>query len=186
MAEDVVKSCIKALGVYLLSEVVELQQYINGFPEANKDMNFPSISMSEIGDPLYIKEKNPTALSLGTVVDNKAVTIYDIGTWEIELQLDLWAKYKEQRNDIAVKVFIALTKDGPANPLILTLTDYFNQNCLYTSTTMTNESDEFASQVKEWRKRFRILVDVSAIQSQEEFVIIDTEIQDDIGFNVIT
>jgi len=182
---DINEIIVKSIGEYLLSEVTDLNEYVDGFPEANQDIDYPSISLIVLSSK-FEKEKNPREITRGSEVGNEASIKYQIGQWEIQVQLDLWASYKAQRSDIGIKIYEALNKNGEAGNLALQLTDYHNEYANITFTGMNDQNDEAGSHEKEWRRRYDIIVDVAEILEKTEGIMKDLSTQaDDIGFNVI-
>lgn len=183
MASDITEAVVEALGEFLTTEVTSLVKYVKGFPEANIDMEYPSISITALNQ-LFFKDPSPTEVSRGSESGNEAPIKTQIGYYEIPLQLDLWTKYRAQRNDIGLEVFNALNKNGEDQNLSLQLTDYHNEFANYTFTGMNDKNDEAGSQQKEWRRRYDIIVDVAAILERNRYLIKTSEVQDEIGFDV--
>ena len=134
------------------------------FPSANIPLVFPSITITYQGDVSYMPQLNPSVYSSGAIADHKADTLYIVGQYDGSLQLDMWCKNKEQRNDMYQEFYKAFNPNFPSRMnLSLNLTDYYNIKCNYDLTSFSKEDSEVSSQTREWRTRISVLVNCNAL-----------------------
>lgn len=181
--ESVTEEIIKRLGNHLETEMTELAEVLDGFPEGNTLISYPALSIIEAGATKYIPEMSPypyVEIEDGDITDHKADVRYVVGQYDISFQLDLWCRSKEERDDLFEKFIQAFNSQFPRLGLTLTLTDYHNILCNYSMTGYTKEDSEISSQRQEWRVKINIVANCKAILEKEEPIVEETEVTGDI------
>lgn len=170
--ESVTEEVIKRLGVHLSANMSDLEQVLYEFPSANETLKYPSITIIQAGDADFLPELNPYIHNTPTIEDHKASIQYVVGGLEFNLQLDMWCKNKEQRNDMFRELFKALNTNFPTTMgLSLNLTEYYNTICRYDFTSFSKEDSEVSAQTREWRTRVVILSNCDALLEKEEYMM---------------
>ena len=174
----------KALGVHLLKNVKGLRDFYDEFPAANRSVRTPSVSIIVSSDDFRavnhkIPQKSTVAPSPATVTgeDQKKQQVnWVVGIEDFTLQLDIWARNKEERDDLVQSVFNAMNPEIDPSGLRLVLDEYFGQLCDYLTINRKNGDTEERSQTDEWRSTWEILATCKAVQTREEFVIETTDL----------
>lgn len=166
----------RAIGEWLKSQVPMLKEYFEEWPEPNLQMDMPSAAIT-LGTPefrplapYYIK---PEA---GEITDHAATIKWVTGIYDFKIKIDLWAKNKEERDDLFDAVFNALNPNISPMGLVLPLADYFNQLCELVYVGHTLGDTEEQAQRSEWRMTLDVLGTCKSIRTRKEFVIETTEI----------
>lgn len=113
------EAVVDSLGDHLRKKVRSLQKVLNEFPSGNVKLRYPSISIITSGTadhtPLqpYIKKKDlPNS-------KNKMKVLYVVGKFEWNLQIDLWAGTKPERNQVFEEIQEVFRSQFPVMGLIL-------------------------------------------------------------------
>lgn len=176
---SVTKEVIQEFGEYILTKIPTLNVSYE-FPSANQALVLPSMTITQVGGAPFIPEMNPYVLSQGTLVTHKKDIRYVVGSYEFNLQVDLWCRTKEERNEYYQKFFKAMTSQFPVLGLTLTLENYYSSVCRYNMTSFLKEDAEISSQTREWRVKITIIADCLAIFEKSEFIIESIESQTEI------
>ena len=182
-SESVTEEVIKRLGNHLATQITKLNEVIDGLPEGNVPISFPALSIMESGNTEYIPEMNPypyVDITAGDITDHSAEVAYVIGQYNFNLQLDLWCRSKEERDDIYEKFIQGFNSQFPLLGLNLTLTDYHGIYCNYSQNGYSKEDAEISSQRQEWRVKINILANCKAILGKDEFIMEETSVTGDI------
>ena len=177
------------LGKYLLEEVSQLKEYYPEFPAANRTMKMPSVSII-CQAPEFKPKANVSAVSQGSITNSKAKVVYNVGDYDTKIQLDIWARNKEERDDLYDAVFNALNPKISPMGLSLTMDEYFGSLCDYLYVGHTFADSEQRSQTDEWRATLDVLATCNVIRTRKEFIIetyqTPSEIEEDgeIGYKV--
>jgi len=153
---------------YMKSNVDEdlLKKVYLEWPNHNEDLEMPCASVMTVGNPEY-RSMMPTLIS-----NINGVSTYAIGEYDLVLQVDLWAEYKETRGFLMEAMFDLFDKQfqdsGRSLGASLTLTQYFNTIARYDLTGYTYNDNEEGSQRDEWRSRLRVLVNFQRIITKTE------------------
>ncbi len=135
---------------------------IDEFPYPGGEYDYPTISISTVGDgdfqnympTIHSKEDHETD-------DTKLNVVYNMGQYNLNLQIDLWCEYKAQR-EAFYQVFMDIMdtqffeNDAPAG-LSLVLPDYFDAIARYDQVSYNYMDGEESSQRSEWRVMIRII-----------------------------
>lgn len=168
-----------ALATYLKANVSGLQEAYDEFPSSNLQLKMPSVSIFASTNAQF-RPLMPYIDTKGAVVKNKSLVHWVVGIYDLNLQIDVWARNKEERDDTFDSLFNALNPDISPMGLVLRLSDYFNQlcDCLYVGHTM-QDSGERADR-DEWRMTLNVLVTCKAIRERSEFIITDPDTANEI------
>lgn len=169
--DSVTRAVLGQLGDYLRKALPDLVQIILEWPESNQELKLPSASISIAAAP-FVNEMpyifNESAL-VGTT-QTKDVK-YVIGNYEFSLQLDLWERSNEQRDELYEKFFTAFNSNLPQPGLNLTLVGYHNTICSYEIVDYLPEDSEISAQTKQWRATIKLNANCKAIGTKRESII---------------
>lgn len=182
--ESISEEIIKKLGAHLESGMSSLSDVIYEFPSGNVQLSLPSLSVITLGTVDFTPEMNPYIHEQAETEDHQADVQYVVGKYDIRLQLDLWCRNKEERNDLYQEFFTAFNSQFPKMGLALTLTDYYNVICRYDLTSFAKEDSEVASQTGEWRIKMEIIANCDAIIEKEEYIMESLESHTEIPHGV--
>ena len=169
----------KALGKYLLENVEGLKEYYDEFPAAHRNFVTPSVSIIVSSDsfrPLAVKQPiKPTVAPDPATPDGftqkKQQVNWVVGIEDFRVQIDIWARNKEERDDLVGSVFNAMNPEISPSGLRLKLDEYFDQICDYLLVSRKNGDSEAAAQTDEWRSTWEALATCKTVQTAKEFVI---------------
>lgn len=182
-SESVTEELIKRIGEHLKDNMPNLSDVLYEFPESNIEIDYPSLSIIQAGDLDYTPEMTPypyVEIGSGDITASKADVRYVVGQYNGVLQLDLWCRNKEERDDLYEEFFQAFNSQFPVLGLTLSLTDYHSALCRYDLRGSSKEDSEISSQRKEWRVRIDVMFNCKAILEKEEFIVEETEVTSDI------
>jgi len=171
--ENLSECIVKQLQKYLKNEVRELRQVIDEWPNENYKLTMPSVSIITTSTE-FRPELTYQSLT-GTITNHKAKDLYCVGFYDVKLQLDVWAKTKEERNDIFDLLFIALNKNISPMGLSLQLEDYYNQWCQYLLVGHNIADSEERNQRNEWRVTIDLLVNCKAIMERTDSIMTNVD-----------
>lgn len=177
--ESITEILPKALGKYLLDEVSGLKDYYDQFPAPNRSIDMPSVSIL-FQTPEFTPESVPylvNPVDPSQVQSSKSRVKWVVGQYEGRVQLDLWTRNKEERDDLTDAIFNALNPNITPMGLTLELDEYFGVLCDYLYVGHGFEDSEITSQTDEWRTIFEILISCKAVRERREFIIEDSELQ---------
>lgn len=175
--ESLTEALPYTLGEYLKTNVTELKEYYEEWPEPNLQLDMPCVAIS-MGEPefrplapYYVKPE------IGDITDHQAEVKWVTGIWDFKVQVDLWTRNKEEKDDLFDAVFNALNPNIDPMGLVLTLEEYHNILCelVYVGHTLGNSEEN--AQRDEWRITFTLLGTCKAMRTRKEFVIETTETQ---------
>lgn len=170
MADLVTKEVQKALATYLLTAIPELEDVVDGFPEANINLKYPSISIATM--PSVYTPLNPYIFSQPAAVSHQSNVKYVVGQYNWKLQLDLWESYKEKRHALHEKFMAAFHNNIPnTSGLVLTLSNYHGILCSYTMVRYAPDNSEAGSQRKEWRATIDLEANCKAVLTKQQYII---------------
>lgn len=160
---------IKALQTYLTSNVTGIVAVNAEWPSGNVPLTMPCITILTKSEKLT--PQTAEVLTTGSIALNQATVKYVVGEWDLALELQLWAKSKQERQDFIEKIFNALNPSMEVMGVNLHLTDYHNE---YASVAMTDRmfpDSEETSQRQEWRCIISLVANVNAIRSKSEYIM---------------
>lgn len=179
------KAMIKELAEYLRAQIPDLNDVLQDWPNANRQMVLPTATVTsgepdfEAENPIYGANIPDKDANLG---GNPELLIkWVVGQYTWKVQLDIWARDKVQRHQIYQKLFIAMNKpflDGTRHSLgiSLNLSDYHGIFCQYILDDHKFDDGEESAQRREWRMTATILVDAKAILERDQFAILTTDV----------
>ena len=173
--EDITEEMVKVLRLHLEGLKLGFKEIFNEWPAGNFTLKYPSLSIITSGDPLFTKTQNKPIVLTGTIgADKKAKVLRETGTWEWDLQVDLWCKNKNQRTEFLRKLEEALDPDTASESksgLHLVMPNYYNDFCSYTYEGYSYEDSEISSQRREWRSLLRVKADAKSLRDKREFIM---------------
>lgn len=175
MAESVTKEVAKRLALYLKTATPEIKNVLEYFPEPNEKLVYPCISLT-VGKPAF-RALSPYEKEKTTPSANKSDVQYVVGIYDIIVQLDIWSRNKEERDDLYETVFNALNPNIVPMGLSLQLKDYYNQWCRYDISNYEFIESEEQSQRGEFRVKFDLLTTCKAIRFGKQYVMATIETQ---------
>lgn len=132
-----------------------------GWPDPKVELELPSISIIPAGNYNYTHQM-PVQHKLITNPDSTTTEVTEVGFHDGRIQLDIWAEYPAQRDDIFQKLNKALNKafydsEGPMG-LSLELEDYHNAIARVDQVGYSNLDSGDNAQRAEWRTKVDCLV----------------------------
>jgi len=177
--ESITKEVLKHLADHLKKEMPELRQILLDFPEANKSLVYPSVSLF-VQAPEYTPEMNPylhNFVDISQPMAPKHKVRYVSGEYDWKIQADIWCQYKEERHRLYDQFYKAFNSQFPTLGLTLEMKDYFEVLCRYDMIGFNYGDDgELSSQTKEWRVKIDIIGHCKAIIERTESIIETTEL----------
>jgi hypothetical protein len=189
--ESITEIVPKALAKYLKDSVQGLVQTFDEFPASTQKLQMPSVSVFASSNAQFRPLMPYLAETPVSPVAHKSRIKWVVGIYDFVLQLDLWARNKEERDDLMDSLFNALNPNISPMGLVLRLEEYFNQYCEYLYTGHTFQDSEVRAQRDEWRVTLNVLVTCKAIRERSEFVMEDIptaqeiELQGQVDSNVV-
>jgi hypothetical protein len=169
---------VHEIGKFLKENMPSLRAVYNEWPSNNVSLETPSISILTT-DPGFQPDIVPYIHEKGPIEGARYEVLYVYGEYNASLQLDLWCKNKEERYRLLDEFKKAMLAQWPERSILLNLENYHNILCRYDFEEYNfNTDNEESSQTNEWRVRIDMLAHCKAIHTQEEFAILQTEIND--------
>jgi len=185
---------ILGLKRYLEQNVDGIAQVVEGWPDRNIELEYPSISIINMGNPtishvqpyIYevsgVKRKIPDDSNI-----NNDIVDFVVGYYENIIQVDIWAEYKAQRGTFFDLVQAAFDKDfidnhGPTG-LSLVLTEYYDVIARFDQLRYNYVDSEDSTQRSEWRVKMDIQVHFPKIIQKSVPRINETVVINQIGDN---
>lgn len=169
--ESVSEEIEKRLAAHIKALVPRLHKIILEFPEPNQVLDYPCLTI-DTGEPkfqaLQPYEMNDPVL---VPVNHSADVKWVVGIYDFKIQLDLWTRNKEERDDIYHLLFEALNPNITPMGLSLRLTDYYNVWCRYDLDGFSFPDAERASQQGEFRAKIDLLANCKAIRQNKSRVM---------------
>jgi len=158
----------EALVADLLAKVPTFASVSAEWPEANQPLVYPSLS-AETQQPQY-ERMSPYVRTVGAVTNNQAATSYVVGSYTTQLQLDIWAKYKVQRDTLYEAVFNVL-QPVSAQAYILQLSQYYGEWVTVMMRGYKLSSDSDSVKAKTWRATIFLEATCRAINTSTDYII---------------
>lgn len=166
---------VSTLGEYLLDNVKTLRQFYPEFPGGQERLDHPAVTILASDPGFRALMPYPKVRKAVTPINSKNETQWVVGIYDATIQLDLWARSKEERDDTFDAIFNALNPNISPMGLNLVLGDYFTQLCNYLYVGHTIGDAEAAAQRDEWRVTFNLETTCKAIRVREEFIMEDLQ-----------
>ena len=172
---------------YLKENIPELNEIYEEWPNHNEEFNMPCACVRTVGSPEY----NSSMPTFWKRSEDDTKSIYHVGSYDIVLNIDLWAEYKEARGVLVEGLVDLFNKQfqeqGLSLGLSLPLECYHNTIARYDINGYTYTDSEEASQRDEWRAKVTVLVNFMRVMEKEESkmeeVTVDQEVDTDIVIN---
>jgi hypothetical protein len=174
MSNGLLRAIAEALAADIAAKVPALVQVLPEWPEANQLLNMPAATI-ETQQPLY-ERCAPYLLSLGSVANNQATSLYIVGEYTLQMQLDIWTKYKVQRGALYEAVFQALQPSGSGwrggnAGYTLQLAAYYNEWTNFTLKGYKFMDQGDSIREKTWRAVLQLEASCRAVGTNTDYVI---------------
>jgi len=161
--ESVIDEVVKRLALHLKASVPSLKSVLEDFPEPNEKLVYPCVSITTQA-PEFRAVSPYVVRPVSPVKNNSADIMWVIGIYDFKLQLDIWARNKEERLDVFDLVFNAINPVIEVMGLSLRLKDYYDIWCRYDLDKHSIVDDEGTSQRAEFRMKLDLLANCRAIR----------------------
>lgn len=168
-----IRAVVKGLVEHLRTAVPNLETVLDNFPSPNQKMIFPAVSVhartpSYVPIPAYVIQRGAAS----GPSNNRVATIRRaVGLYDFELQLDLWAAYKPQRDSLFEEIVTAFNQDSAKHGIDLTLADYFNEHTHFSLAGGEYLDGEESAQRNEWRAIWTVHCSVRVVSEKSEHII---------------
>lgn len=174
MADFPSRALIKGLITHLKANMPSLQDAYDDFPNPNQKLKFPCLSI--FAKAPDFKPLMPYVVFKGAVIPSgpdmgKLPVRKVMGSFELKLQIDLWADSKPKRALIETELMNAFAKNTSVAGISLQLADYFDQWVRYDIDGFDYPDSGEQSQRSEWRTLITVLASCKYIVETNEFVI---------------
>ena len=162
MAEFTSRAVLLGLNKFLLANMPSLKKTYDDFPNPNEKLVYPCLTtMAKEPDykPCmpYVIFKASEPVESGPNAGKTLIRKVK-GSFDFNLQLDMWATSKPDRANIEKELFAAFNKSEDVTGISLQLTDYFDEWVHYGINGISYPDSEGGSQRNEWRTMIRVLV----------------------------
>ena len=163
-------------------------QVLEEFPEPNRQLEIPSMAISSPGTP-EIVNLMPTLHKKTVNEDDQNFydAVYNIGQYNVSLQIDLWTEYKSRRfewYEYIMKGFDHQFINGDLpQGLSLTMDDYHDAIARYDVVGYNYGDNEESSQRSEWRMTLNVLATFPRLQVKTISLITEAKIEHEITMN---
>ena len=170
------RAIAEALANDIAGRSLGFAQVLPEWPEANTLMTFPAATVETLGQPQY-ERCAPYILSMGAVANNKATNLYIVGEYALQIQLDIWAKYKLQRDSLYEAVFQAIQAPNTANNwrgsggYSLQLAAYYNEWANFTLKGYKFMDEGESLREKTWRAILQLEASCRAVSTTSDYII---------------
>lgn len=180
--ESVSKEVAKRLALHLEDKVQGIRKAYPEWPEANQTLKLPAATVFA-ATAKFLPSITRTVFKKGPIKAPAAFDVkWNVGDYDFSIQVDMWCRYKEQRDDLYEQFFQAMNPDFLSEQVMglsLNLQDYHGIVCRYDIDGYSFEDEEASSQRKEWRVKIDLLSHCIAVMDVSQFAIIQTEIDSD-------
>ena len=179
----------RELAKYIENNMDKIVSVNDEWPNPNEELETPSMTITSVS-PEYV-DHPPTVISKKELASGKLKVLYEIGQYNLRMQLDIWADYKDQRGELYEQFDNAFNKafleqDKPRG-LILNLPNYHNQLVNYTQMGYNFPDSENNSQTGEWRVKIDLIVNFRRVKevtrNKMDEIKLTSDITDDNNFN---
>jgi hypothetical protein len=185
------KEVVKRLALFLKQKMPELQEVLEDWPEPNIALKYPALSIFS-GPPVIHRHLQTVKKTIEEIdgEDVKSSVKYVVGDYEWRMQLDIWSGSKPERHRLYESFYRAFNDQFVRDEMetlgiSLRLENYHNIIARYNLVSFAFDDSEAGSQRKEWRTKIVVLVNCDAILEKEQFKIVETQVEYDIGTDVI-
>lgn len=161
------------LAKYVRTKMPELQAIYLDFPAPSDNLLYPCMTIFQ-NNPTFTNRQHYViykGAKIETGPDSgKYPVLKVVGTYDWTMQLDLWARNKQERHTLYEKLFIAFNS-GRTGGINLQLVDYYNTWASYCISGLSLITDEAEAQRGEWRAKVTVLGNCYAIVQSNEFLM---------------
>ncbi len=184
------KELVAQFAAYLRVKMPSIHRVNEEWPDANVQLDMPAISIitkKTTYSPYMPVEYNQVTTPVTDPNMPKLTIDMLVGDWDQVLQLDLWAKNKEERSQIFEEFFRAMTPTTPdiPNGISLQLPNYYNVWCRFDIDSYEYLDDEASAQRSERRAMISILSNCPVVRTQVLPVIKTIVVQPQIVDNIV-
>jgi hypothetical protein len=174
--ESVTEEVIKRLQLHIKDQMPQLKDIMKDYPQPNERLQYPSLSIFTKG-PKF-KAFSPYVFEQSPLVAHKSTVKWVVGQYDFNLQLDLWCRNKEERNDVFDLLFNALNPIINPMGLSLKLKDYYDLWCRYDFVGYEFADSERSAQIAEFRTRVDLLASCKTIRVNKLYVMETIELEE--------
>jgi hypothetical protein len=189
---DPVASATETIAAYLTTTLGPdgsnvLSKVIRGWPESAESLDLsglPVVSVTPGGQS--VERCSPKVVDEATDEDTGVTTYtYRVGWLTFTAQIDLWAAYKAQIDDVAPSIEDACIQDPPLPPeLRLDQSDYHDRPLTCTLGAGTADNDGDSANKGEWRMTWDLVVETDVVRTRTHVpaaqvdITVDDEVAD--------
>lgn len=177
---------IRALATKLRTDISQFEKVYEEFPRANERLLLPSASITTMGTPEVTPRMRTVARRTPIPGTKNGKILYNIGQYNLNLQLDIWTEYKRQREsfyDLVQGVFDGGLTRGQAIGLTLEIPDHFNIKSRYEIFNYRYMDSPEAAQKSNWRLIFDVMVNFPRVHEVTQPLITDARLDSSIDPN---
>jgi hypothetical protein len=166
---DASEAVIIQLKKFIEDNVEQINKVYEEWPSHSQELDMPCCAVRTVGTPQF-RHDPPQLLS-----HENGLSKYTVGTYDMTINIDIWADSKQKRGDITQLLFDLFNKqfmdNGHALGISLNLEDYHNIIARYDLDGYNYNDSEEASQRNEYRTILSVLSTFSRVQEKEESTI---------------
>ncbi len=188
-------TAIRSLIEYLYPNMpnFDLDNITEEWPDPNMDMIYPAMSI--ISKPIEYIPIPPQVISVTDIVggenDGKYQALYNVGQYNLGIQVDIWCENKEDRGVFYEEFMDALNQEFINSDLptgaSISLIDYHNSIARYDIIGYNYPDDGNSSQIGEFRVKIDLVANFmrikEVIRSKMATIVLEDEISDDVDIN---
>lgn len=167
---NIEKAVLDGLKRYMSIEATSFAKILTEFPESNKELKMPCLSLMTFGTPEHVNLMPTIHKQTVNALDADLLDVqFAVAQKNINIQADIWASYKEERGILFDELKAALNKafiafpDKHATGLSLELTEYYNVIARYDMVGYTYIEGGFESQSSEFRVKVDLVCNLREI-----------------------
>ena len=182
-------TAIRSLIEYLIPNMpnFDIDNVLEEWPNANMDMIYPT--MSVISQPIEFIPHSPNVILHETIVggddDGQLRVLYDVGQYNMRIQIDIWCENKESRGlyyeefkDAFDKQFLDSNLPTGAS---IGLIDYYNSIARYDIIGYNYPDDGNSSQIGEHRIKIDLTANFRRLKEVIRAKMVDIVLEDEIS-----
>lgn len=179
MAIDAKSSAVEAIAAYLETALgANASKVIRGWPEDAEEMDLSGAPVISITPPSRMTRVPcaPKSIDSATVGDVTTHS-YRVAWLSMTVQIDAWAGYRAQLDDLVPLVEAACIAAPPANPeLQLTSTDYYSRPLTCVLGDLADDLDGDTAKKGEWRLSWDMRVETDAIRQTPHVPLVQVDL----------
>lgn len=174
--ESLTKEISKELADYIRAKIPTCAFVDTEWPLPNQVLEYPGITILTKAPSFSPWSKYE--VSRGPLRGTKRLVKWCVGQYQYEMQLDLWARNKEERDDFYEKFFLGFNSQLQGQDTMgvsLQLDRYHGRWARYDITGYNFSDSEESAQRGEWRTIVTVLAHCDAIIETDEYAMITIE-----------